>query len=54
MTDDKLEQTIKIIEDYFFGTQDDCGEQLFINFSREHKDVFKNFKTSESTENRIE
>jgi len=54
MIEDKLDQTIKIIENYFFGTEGDCGEQLFINFSKENKEMFNNSKLSESTENRIE
>jgi hypothetical protein len=39
---DKLDLTINIIENYFFGTEGDCGEQLFINFSKEHKEMFIN------------
>ena len=54
MNDDKLDDTIKIIENYFFGTEGECGEQLFKKFSNENKDNFKNFDISDSTENRIE
>jgi hypothetical protein len=54
MIEDKLDFTIKIIENYFFGTDGDCGEQLFINFFKEHKEMFINSKISESIENRIE
>ncbi len=54
MNDDKLDETIKIIENYFFGAEGECGEQLFKNFSKEHKEIFKNSNISDSTENRIE
>jgi hypothetical protein len=54
MNDNKLDNTLKIIEDYYFGEGKDCGEQLFINFAQIHKDKFKKFKLSDSTENNFE
>lgn len=54
MNYDKLDDTIKIIENYFFGTEGECGEQLFKNFSKDNRENFKSLDISDSTENRIE
>lgn len=52
--EDYLEDAIKSIEDYFFGTGEDCGEKLFMNFAKEHKEAFSKAKLSGSTENNFE
>jgi len=54
MNDDKLDDSIKIIENYFFGTDGENGEQLFKNFLKDNKENFKGLDISDSTENRIE
>ena len=52
--DEILDNTIKGIEDYFFGTGDECGEKLFIQFAKENKQKFLDAKLSSSTENQFE
>jgi len=52
--DEKLDIALKAIEDYYFGNDEDCGEKLFINFAKKHKNEFIIGKLSESTENKFE
>ena len=54
MNEDKLDESIEMIENYFFGESGDCGEKLFLDFAREHKIEFLNAKLNESTENKFE
>lgn len=54
MGDELLDETIQNIENYFFGTGEDCGEQLFIKFAKENKNVFAKAKLSHSSENDIQ
>ena len=54
MNEDKLDESIQMIENYFFGEVGDCGEKLFLDFARENKKVFLNAKLNESTENKFE
>ena len=51
MEEEQLDDAIKNIENYFFGTGDNCGEQLFIDFARTNKNIFLQAKLSHSTEN---
>ena len=52
--DEILNETIKGIEDYFFGTEGECGEKLFIDFAKENKQKFLDAKLTSSTENKLE
>lgn len=52
--DDLLDTAIKTIEDYFFGTGEECGEKLFMNFAKKNKEAFSKAKLSGSTENNFE
>ncbi len=53
MCDDILDNTIKIIENYYFGQSGECGEKLFIDFAAKHKSKFAASKLSNSTENQF-
>ena len=58
MSDEKIDQAVKNIEDFFFTNVDhlnkECGEKLYIDFAKEHKNEFINCKLSNSTENKFE
>jgi hypothetical protein len=67
MSDDRLDESIRIIEEYFFDEEDkertineyknyskDCGEKLFVDFAQKYKNEFMNCKLNESTENKFE
>lgn len=67
MLDDKLDESIRLIEKFFFDEEDkersdedyknynkECGEKLFIDFVKKHKSKFIDCKLNESTENKFE
>jgi hypothetical protein len=54
MNDDKIINTIKEIEKYYFGDGGDCGEKLFIDFAKSHKEDFMKSKINHSTENEFQ
>lgn len=54
MDDDKLDNTIQRIEDYYFGEGEERGEKLFLEFAKKHRDQFLQAKLSSSTENKFE
>jgi hypothetical protein len=53
-SDESLNSALILIENYYFGEGENCGERLFIDFAKKHKTVFLNSKISESTENKFE
>jgi hypothetical protein len=52
--EDFLDETIKSLEDFFFGEGPNNGESLFINFAKKNKNKFKQANISKSTENNFE
>ena len=57
MSDDNnipLENTIKAIEDFYFGKSGDCGLNLFREFAMKYESNFVNSNISDSTENKFE
>jgi hypothetical protein len=54
MNDDKFNFTIKEIENYFFGIEEDCGEKLFIDFAKVHKEDFMKSRINSFTENEFQ
>jgi hypothetical protein len=67
MQDDKIDESIRLIEEFFFNEEDiersdedyktynkECGEKLFIDFAKKYKKEFMNCKLNKSTENKFE
>ena len=57
MSDDNnvsLENTIKAIEDFYFGKSGDCGLNLFSEFAQKYELTFLKSNISDSTENKFE
>ena len=54
MSDEKIDESIEVLEKYFFGDGEECGERLFLDFAKEYKSEFINSKISDSTENKFE
>ena len=52
--EDFLDETIKSLEEFFFGEGPNNGESLFINFAKKNKNKFKQANISKSTENNFE
>ena len=53
-TNISLESTIKSIEDFYFGKNEDSGINLFSEFACQHEKTFINSNISNSTENKFE
>jgi hypothetical protein len=61
MSDNLLNLTINKIEEFLFSDHEqrkdqsrDCGEKLFKDFAKKHRDILINCKLSDSTENKFE
>ena len=56
MSDDNvsLENTIKAVEDFYFGKEGDCGLIFFSDFAKEFEGSFTKSNISDSTENKFE
>ena len=42
----KMEEAMRQIEDFYFGDEENTGEQLFNNFAQNHAEHFVGYKTA--------
>jgi hypothetical protein len=54
MSDEKLNEAIVELENYFLGEGGECGEKLFVDFAKTNKQKFLSAKINQSTENNFE
>lgn len=51
---DKIDQTMRKIEDFYFGEEGDSGEQMLSNFASKHSHLFGRHMRATEVENRLE
>lgn len=54
MAEDKVQEVMQKVEDFYFSDGPDSGEQIFNNFAEKHAHLFDEGCDARETENKLE
>ena len=54
MNEEKLEEVMQQIEEFYFGDGEDSGEQIFNRFAEKHAHLFTEGFNAQDGENKLE